>query len=135
MHKITSRKRLILLCPLIVGVLLVGLSEARAQSGTTRFAVIGDYGSGRPQEQDVANLVKSWNPDFIITTGDNNYPNGEASTIDPNIGQFYHDFIYPYLTIGASLETKRGDGKADFAMPLHEDVVQRQDVSKARCEM
>ena len=48
-------------------------------------------------EQAVANLVKSWNPDFIITTGDNNYPNGEASSIDTNIGQFFHEFIYPYV--------------------------------------
>jgi hypothetical protein len=61
-----------------------------------RFAVIGDYGSGSQNEADVANLVKSWNPDLIITTGDNNYDNGEAETIDQNIGQFYHEFIYPY---------------------------------------
>lgn len=28
--------------------------------------------------------------------GDNNYPDGVASTIDPNIGQYYHEFISPY---------------------------------------
>src|ERR1043165_8430148 len=56
---------------------------------STRFAVIGDYGSGSQNEADVANLVKSWSPQFILTTGDNNYPHGEATTIDPNIGQFY----------------------------------------------
>lgn len=58
-----------------------------------RFAVIGDYGSGNKNAEAVANLVKSWNPDFIITTGDNNYPDGEWETIDKNIGQFYIDFI------------------------------------------
>ena len=63
---------------------------------TIRFAVIGDYGAGGQAEADVASLVKSWNPDFIITTGDNNYPDGAAETIDQNIGQFYHEFIYPY---------------------------------------
>ena len=42
--------------------------------GTIHFAVIGDYGDAGQAELDVANLVKSWNPDFIITTGDNNYP-------------------------------------------------------------
>jgi hypothetical protein len=61
------------------------------------FAIIGDYGSAGSDEEDVANLLKSWNPDFVITTGDNNYPDGAASTIDENIGQYYHEFIYPYL--------------------------------------
>jgi hypothetical protein len=40
--------------------------------------------------------VKSWQPDFIITTGDNNYPSGSRETIDAAIGQFYHEYIYPY---------------------------------------
>ena len=66
------------------------------QSSTIRFAVIGDFGSGDDHESDVAVLVKSWNPEFITTTGDNNYPDGKASTIDANIGQFYHGFIFPY---------------------------------------
>ena len=60
------------------------------------FAVIGDFGMGNQAESDVANLVKSWNPDFIITVGDNNYPDGEASTIDRNIGYDYHQYIKPY---------------------------------------
>jgi hypothetical protein len=61
------------------------------------FAVIGDYGAGGQAELDVSKLVKSWNPDFIITAGDNNYPSGESSTIDANIGQYYCSFIYPYI--------------------------------------
>jgi tartrate-resistant acid phosphatase type 5 len=72
-------------------------AHAPSQSSTVRFAVIGDYGSAGQPEQDVSTLVKSWNPDFMITTGDNNYPDGAAWTIDQNIGQYYHDFIYPYL--------------------------------------
>jgi Calcineurin-like phosphoesterase/Beta-propeller repeat len=64
---------------------------------TVRFAVIGDYGTGdSTTEGPVANLVKSWDPAFIITTGDNNYPDGTASTIDANIGQFYYEFIHLY---------------------------------------
>lgn len=62
----------------------------------TRFAVIGDFGLAGQPEADVASLVKSWEPELIITTGDNNYPDGEAETIDDNIGQYYHEFIYPY---------------------------------------
>jgi len=60
------------------------------------FAVIGDYGANTANEAAVATLVKSWNPDFVITTGDNNYLYGEAATIDQNIGQYYHQFIFPY---------------------------------------
>jgi len=61
-----------------------------------RFAVIGDYGRGRDAEADVAALVRSWEPDIIVTTGDNNYPDGRSETIDQNIGQFFHEFIAPY---------------------------------------
>jgi tartrate-resistant acid phosphatase type 5 len=62
----------------------------------TRFAVIGDYGRHGRAESDVAKLVKSWHPDLIITTGDNNYPSGTTRTLDVNVGQFYSEFIYPY---------------------------------------
>jgi glucose/arabinose dehydrogenase len=56
----------------------------------------------------VAALVKSWEPDFIITTGDNNYPDGHAETIDENIGQYYHEFIYPYIgEYGEGAESNR----------------------------
>ena len=73
-----------------------------------RFAVIGDYGSGDQAAADVANLVVSWNPDFIITTGDNNYPDGDSNDIDENIGQYYHSFIYPYTGIyGEGADTNR----------------------------
>ncbi len=66
-----------------------------AQS-SIRIAVIGDYGlPGRGQES-VSALVKSWRPDFIITTGDNNYPDGAAETIDENIGQYYSEYLFPY---------------------------------------
>lgn len=61
-----------------------------------RFAVIGDYGSGAVAEADVASLVASWEPEFVITTGDNNYPSGSGETIDVHIGQFYSSYIYPY---------------------------------------
>jgi hypothetical protein len=64
--------------------------------GSTRFAVIGDFGADTPDEAQVAALVKSWRPDFIITTGDDNYPRGEASTIDANVGKHYAEFIGNY---------------------------------------
>jgi tartrate-resistant acid phosphatase type 5 len=73
-----------------------------------RFAVIGDYGEAGIGEKMVSDLVHSWNPDFILTVGDNNYPSGEASTIDQNIGQYYHDYIFPYKGIfGPGAKTNR----------------------------
>ena len=63
----------------------------------TRFAAIGDFGFAGPAEEAVADLVKGWRPEFVITVGDNNYPLGAADTIDVNIGLFYHSFIAPYV--------------------------------------
>ncbi len=58
------------------------------------FAVIGDYGVDvAATEGAVANLVKNWNPDFIITTGDNCYAPGD---IDEKIGKYYARYIGKY---------------------------------------
>jgi hypothetical protein len=78
-----------------------------------QFAVIGDYGMAGLMAEDVSSLVKSWQPDFIVTTGDNNYPSGGADTIDINVGQYYHEYIYPY------------DGGADAALAGHHHVYER----------
>ena len=78
------------------------------QSASFRFAVIGDYGSDSTAEGDVAALVKSWSPEIIVTTGDNNYNDGSADTIDKNIGKYYHEFIYPYQgSYGSGAEVNR----------------------------
>jgi hypothetical protein len=69
------------------------------------FAAIGDYGSGNQSEADVAKMVLSWQPEFIITLGDNNYPSGAAKHMDEAVGQFYHGYIYPYRgNFGAGAE-------------------------------
>jgi len=70
-----------------------------------RFAAIGDFGKAGTNELNVSNLVKGWNPEFIITLGDNNYELGEQSTIDINIGYYYQEFIYPYAGIYGSGDT------------------------------
>ncbi|MCA8832461.1 metallophosphoesterase [Hymenobacter pini] len=73
-----------------------------------RFAAIGDYGYSGTPERDVANLVKSWDPEFIITLGDNNYDSGDSTTIDQNIGQYYHQYIGNYRgRYGPSASTNR----------------------------
>jgi tartrate-resistant acid phosphatase type 5 len=90
-----------LLCAavMVAAMLVCGQSPAlpeAAQEAPVVFAVIGDFGLAGQHELDVANLVKSWAPDFIVTVGDNNYPSGDNTTIDANIGQYYADYIYPY---------------------------------------
>jgi tartrate-resistant acid phosphatase type 5 len=75
----------------LIGLLLILPGLASAQ--TVRFAIIGDYGSDLASEAAVAALVKSWNPDFIITAGDNSYG---SNLIDNNIGKYYHEFIGDY---------------------------------------
>jgi tartrate-resistant acid phosphatase type 5 len=67
-----------------------------AQPALLKVVVIGDYGWAGPSEQRTAELVHSFRPDYVITTGDNNYPSGEASTIDENIGQYFSELIHPY---------------------------------------
>ena len=79
-----------------------------ALTSLVRFAVIGDYGLDGPDEARVADLVTSWKPDFVITTGDNNYYQGAASTIDQNIGKYYCQFIGNYrgMREAGSLENR-----------------------------
>jgi hypothetical protein len=60
-----------------------------------KFAVIGDYRGGDTNALKVSQLVRSWNPDFVVTTGDNYRP--AQGTIDFQVGQFYHEFIFPYV--------------------------------------
>jgi tartrate-resistant acid phosphatase type 5 len=72
--------------------------ESPRSDSSVSFAVIGDYGSDAQglgaDERSVANMVKSWNPDFIITLGDNNYPKGSSNTMTQNISKYYCDYIY-----------------------------------------
>lgn len=60
------------------------------------LAIVGDFGKAGAAASDVAALVHGWTPELIVTAGDNNYDDGAASTIDENVGQYYHDFIAPY---------------------------------------
>ena len=61
-----------------------------------RFAAIGDFGLAGEGEEAVANMIKGWAPDFIITLGDNNYENGNQETLIENIGQYFCDYIYNF---------------------------------------
>ncbi len=66
---------------------------ATEQPQLLSFAVIGDYGTTGVGSQEVADLVNRWDPDLVLTVGDNNYPDGAAGTIAGNITQHYGRFI------------------------------------------
>lgn len=97
-------------CGALVILLLLGLSqgchpleiidppgiEVNMETDSTRFAIIGDYGKAGTDAEAVARMVKGWDPDFILTTGDNNYEHGDYSTLEANIGSYYGDYIYNF---------------------------------------
>lgn len=62
--------------------------------GIVRFAVIGDWGDTictQTCSQTVATMVNLWQPydiEFIITTGDNNYPSGNAEDLVKNMALY-----------------------------------------------
>lgn len=81
---------------ILLSILAAGAASIFSQP-VVKFAAIGDYGRWyTPGEALVSDMIHDWHPDFIISLGDNNYEYGADSTIDSNIGQFYHDYIYPY---------------------------------------
>lgn len=96
------------------------------------FAIIGDFGRASENEEAVANLVKSHNPNFIVTVGDNNYPIGGYKTQQANITDYYGDYIgerfFPALG-NHDVETDNGQPHLDYFAPLsryyvvHKDVV------------
>jgi hypothetical protein len=65
-----------------------------------RFAVIGDYGDDDDNTRAVADMVKTWDVDFIITVGDNDYSDGAYrgtfEGLELAVGQYYHGFIGDY---------------------------------------
>lgn len=99
--------RFFILYMIITGLMIIGSCqkpelidpadiEIEVEADTLVFAVIGDYGYDGIHEEDVADMVKSWDPDFILTTGDNNYENGALETLEANISKYYGDYIYNY---------------------------------------
>jgi tartrate-resistant acid phosphatase type 5 len=71
----------------------------------TTFAVVGDSGRSTPSggsiaAEDVANLIRSWSPDFVVHTGDLVYP-GSGAGDDENpyealVARFYYPFMGGY---------------------------------------
>jgi len=82
-----------------------------ADPGPMIWACVGDFGDDGPYEKLVANMIKEWNPAFIVTTGDNWYGPGNSSldpaNLDLVVGKYYGDFIFPYKGIYGSGATEQ----------------------------
>ena len=71
------------------------------------FGVIGDYGDtvdlmdGETNTLLVADLIKSWDPAFIATVGDNDYSDaafeGTFDGLELGVGQYFHEYIGDYM--------------------------------------
>ena len=48
------------------------------------LVVTGSLGTASAAQTDVADMITTWDPDFLVSAGNNNYPAGEASTIEAN---------------------------------------------------
>ncbi len=73
--------------------------QAQTVPGSLRLAIIGDFGEASATEifpvDVVGQMVASWDPQWVLSLGDNNYVLGSADTIDVNIGKNFGQFIYP----------------------------------------
>ena len=80
----------------------------KAQTNDLVFAVIGDYGMDNPEEAAVAAMVAGWNPDLVLTTGDNYYnpAGGSGGTkYDESTGAYFCSFLAGITTTGSRCPT------------------------------
>ncbi len=72
---------------------VMAVDASAGQPGSVRIGIVGDLGDGDSNEAAVAQLVQSFNPDFIATLGDNSYgPAGQ----DANVGKNYSAYMGNY---------------------------------------
>lgn len=77
-----------------------GNDNDNAAAALFTVAAIGDYGDDDDNTRAVADMIKGWNPDLIITVGDNDYSDGAyRGTFDGlelAVGQYFHEYIGNY---------------------------------------
>lgn len=49
------------------------------QDGTWRFSALGDFGNGTRAMRDVIRNVRAWKPEFVVSAGDQVYPDSSAA--------------------------------------------------------
>lgn len=71
--------------------------------------IMGNFGDASDPEQDVATLIDSWNPDFVVSLGGNWFGSSLlAADLDAKSGAYYRRYIAPYRgTAGDQVATEQ----------------------------
>ena len=99
---------ILLIGVLILSFLIVSAQKADAQSNTLIFTALGDRGATDDATAAVASMINVWNPDLIITMGDNYHASGGgvgSEKYDLSTGQYYCSFLKDVTTTGALCPT------------------------------
>lgn len=93
-----------------------------APGSRLRFAVLGDSGSGAPQQFAVADALEAWKPDFVLHTGDVIYEGGEAENYAGRFWLPYHRLlsrcvVYPSIGNHDQRTDSAGPYLAFFEVP------------------
>ena len=72
------------------------MSAIHATSNSLTFGIIGDFGYGNAASEQAAKSLHAQKPTFIISVGDNNYPDGCRNTFDKHVGKLYSKYIGNY---------------------------------------
>jgi len=77
--------------------LLAVTGAAGPEKKPLTFAVIGDTGTGRPVQFEVARQMKAYHDkvgfEFVLMAGDNIYPNGEPALLKPRFEEPYQELL------------------------------------------
>ncbi|OXA64276.1 probable purple acid phosphatase 20 [Folsomia candida] len=79
--------------------------------------VIGDFGIKSTNSVAVSNLVKSWNPDIILTTGDNLYSPPSQKNYSSIIGVLYPEYLdnLPHFVRGGGINSNSNNILRDIS--------------------
>ncbi len=94
-----------------------GQSGTELPPGATVFAVIGDYGVNNTNADNVASLVSSWDPAYILALGDNYYTRAGGkgtAKYDESTGKFYCDWLKDITTTGSHCPSGAANVNAFF---------------------
>jgi len=68
-------------------------NSAETEQPLPSFAVIGDYGTGNSAAWEVAKMVHAWDPEYVVTTGDNWYHSPDWNTLHNRLCSPWHEWM------------------------------------------
>ena len=104
---ITRRQAIGSLATLTASALIKPAYVLGSPESKTRFAVVGDFGTGGADQCAIANLMfeahKSAELDLVLTVGDNIYPNGAGRLLEKNFEQPFAALLKEKVNFYATL--------------------------------